>query len=196
MIDDLKLFSTDIKDWSYNPLLIDYNTDPDTGRKFHNNNLTYQPLKFSTRIILTKLLKYSSYLFGDDVMAHISKICFNGPKSSYYNIVSYTAHIFKYYLTYLNDNKTPIKLTYKAWRSFNVKNFFYYKYDESLYLEEDDTYKRERMQRDARNDKIYNEFDIIINNLENEEMKTDLNLMLKFLKNSIDCGSGISCGLP
>ena len=125
MIDDINLFSKNPNNWNYNPLLLNSDIDPDTGKQFNGNNSTYQPLKYSYRIILKKLLHYSSSLFSDEVKQHIYKICFNGPKSCYFKIVSYTSHILQYYLYYLKDNTTPSQLNYKAWRKFNINNKLY-----------------------------------------------------------------------
>ena len=76
MIDDINLFSKNPNNWNYNPLLLNSDIDPDTGKQFNGNNSTYQPLKYSYRIILKKLLQYSSSLFSDEVKQHINKICF------------------------------------------------------------------------------------------------------------------------
>ena len=127
---------------------------------------------------------------------HINKICFNSTKSCYFKIVSYTSHILQYYLYYLKDNTTPSQLTYKAWRKYNINNKFYHDIDTTLFPEIESSFYRQNKQRDFRDEQIYNKFYNIIDVLENEEMKTDLKLILSYTKARIFCGSGISLGLP
>ena len=73
---------------------------------------------------------------------------------------------------------------------------FYHPINDGLFLDELNEHLRYHKQRDYRNNEIYNWMDNTIEKLENEQDTKDLKLILLFLKPRIDCGSGISCGLP
>ena len=200
MIDNINIFSQTNEDFDYTPLLNDYCTES-TCKQYNKNQLSYQPLKAYYRIMLNKLLKICSFLFSDEVNNHINKFCFNGPKSKYYNIVSYIAYIFKYYIyniqskEFFNDRFIFNKLDLKEWKLYNITHPFYHPVNDDIFLDEPNEHVRYHKQRHKRNDEIYNRMNNAIEKLENEKDIKDLKIILIFLKPHIDCCDGISCVL-
>ena len=200
MIYNINIISKKNEDFDYTPLLNDYCIES-TCKQYNKNQLSYQPLKAYYRIMLNKLLKICSFLFSDEVNNHINKFCFNGPKSKYYNIVSYIAYIFKYYIYYIqsneffNDKSIFYKLSLKEWKLYNITHPFYHPVNDDIFLDEPNEHIRYHKQRHKRNDEIYNRMYNAIIKLENEKDIKDLKIILLFLKPHIDCCGGISCVL-
>ena len=174
MIYNINIISKKNEDFDYTPLLNDYCIES-TCKQYNKNQLSYQPLKAYYRTMLNKLLKICSFLFSDEVNNHINKFCFNGPKSKYYNIVSYIAYIFKYYVYYIqskeffNDRFIFNKLDLKEWKLYNITHPFYHPINDDIFLDESNEHIRYHKQRHKRNDEIYNRMNNTIEKLENAQ---------------------------
>ena len=91
----------------------------------NNNNQYYDGLKYNCIIMLSEILKYSNNLFNDDLKQWIFKKAFQGTKSSFWEILNITVHIFNFYLLRPNNNE----INYKSFRKWYLKNPLYLELD-------------------------------------------------------------------
>jgi hypothetical protein len=130
-IRELNYFTNDPADWNFNQLVDNPSINPYTNRAFKSGS--YDGLKYNAVIFLKEILKNSNNLFNDDILEWVNKKAFLGSKSDYYDILSITAHLFKYILFH---GDTPIN--YKSLRKWAINHPFLYNSFNEKTLEEFD----------------------------------------------------------
>jgi len=186
---DINFFSSNIDDWNYSPLVLNPNINPYKNKPFNNNNNQYYDgLKYNCAVMLSEILKHSQNLFSDDLNEWIFKKCFQGTKSSFWEILNITVHIFNYYIFRPNNNI----INYKSFRKWYLKNPFYLESDKKLNEFEGDNEfrKQEELNKYIKTktyDRIYNK----VLEIEDNDIKEHFLIVHQFLKHYILCGCAL-----